>query len=70
MNRFVVITGVRSQYPLSLEYRSVNRERAYLKALLAYNAAVASGHSALLYSSAGMHHRSWKPNRARLVSAL
>lgn len=69
MNRFVLVTG-RAYHSVSREYRSVNRERAYLKALHAYNAAVASGRCAVLYSSAGVHHRSWKPQRARLVPAL
>ena len=70
MARFVVIIQARTVNALPMEYRSVNRERAYLKALDTYNAAVARGESAIMYSSEGVHHRSWKPQRARLVPAL
>jgi hypothetical protein len=66
--RYTVVVGARSQYPTSLVYRSVDNEKAYAKALASYNLAVSNGMSAMIYSNAGVHLRSWKAHRANLVS--
>jgi hypothetical protein len=65
--RYVVVLGAHSSNPYSIEYKSVDNERAYRKAEAAYRTAVAHGMSAMVYSNRGVHLRSWKPRKARLV---